>query len=90
MGSRLLLDGCVCVRVCVCVCVCCVCVVCVVCVVCCDGFFNNYFYLCSSGYPEAVFILLNAGLNPKQKDAFGQVRVVTTRQRFIERQLLDK
>ena len=25
------------------------------------------------GNPEAVFILLNAGLNPKQKDAFGQV-----------------
>lgn len=25
------------------------------------------------GYPEVVFLLLNAGLDVKQKDSFGQV-----------------
>ena len=26
-----------------------------------------------TGQPEVVFILLNAGLNPRQKDSYGQV-----------------
>lgn len=29
-------------------------------------------YFCT-GYPEVVFLLLNAGLDVKQKDSFGQV-----------------
>ena len=27
----------------------------------------------SLGYPEIVFLLLNAGLDPKQKDSYAQV-----------------
>ena len=30
------------------------------------------------GFPEIVFLLLNAGLDPKQKDSFGQVGIVTS------------
>ena len=38
---------------------------------------NSDFYLsvCRSGFPEVVFLLLNAGLSATQKDAFAQVRV---------------
>ena len=68
IGQPLKVCVCVCVFVCVCVCVCIV-------------FNYNVSFLLvplltifySVGFPEAVFILLNAGLNPKQKDAFGQV-----------------
>ena len=30
------------------------------------------------GQPEVVYLLLNAGLNPRQKDSYGQVQIVDT------------
>ncbi len=35
----------------------------------------NYNIINIQGYPEVVFLLLNAGLDVKQTDSFGQVSI---------------
>ena len=35
------------------------------------------FSFATIGYPEVVFLLINAGLDVKQKDSFGQVQYIS-------------